>query len=192
MKKRHCLPLLISCLLSCGGKKDIVSNDSEISTQNEPSATTNQEIATKNEAQLGVINDTTIEYKAQKESEKSKEEEIAQSKINKSGHFSISYKLEIIEVKQECQECGRKKRDTYLKFPELDFSKYGNENEIKKLWEKHKKEVEDEIYGKGGSNIQFLSNLGSIVGGSCKVSRSKNHDWYSERESIFEKRTFKN
>ena len=98
----------------------------------------------------------------------------------------INYKVEIIEVQSECQNCGKNKKVNYVKFPKLNLSEYGREEEIQKLWEEHKSIVKKEF-------ISALEEINNILAplDPCKPVSSKRHDWYSESNSTFLNKTFK-
>lgn len=185
--------LITSLLVSCGGgRKEISSgNEKNESTQNQI-ATSNQKAATKNETIDPAENVSQSFESTEDKSHGPSQDELNYIKSQKKSNASIKYKLEIIEVTSECQDCGKRKRNTYVKFPDLDFAKYGREDQIKKLWEQHKSEVEEEIFGGGLLNHSATRKMGSILGGmeTCKATR-KSHDWYSDRESTFLNKTFK-
>jgi len=103
--------------------------------------------------------------------------------------YDINYKVEFIEVQSECQNCGKNKKDNYVKFPKLNLSEYGREEEIQKLWKEHKSIVENEILG-GHPAAIIMTNILSPRD-QCKSVSSKIHDWYSESKSTFLNKTFK-
>jgi hypothetical protein len=190
---KHLISILIfTILVSCGGQKEVSSgNEKNESTQNQI-ASSNQESASKNETIKDAENISQKTESSEDKSHGPSQDELNYIKSQKTSNTSINYKLEIIEVTRECQDCGKRERNTFIQFPDLDFAKYGKEEQTKKLWKKHKSDVEEEIFGGGLLNHGATRRMGSILSGmeTCKATR-KSHDWYSDRKSTFLNKTFK-
>lgn len=185
--------LITSLLVSCGGgRKEISSGNEEIESTRNQIATSNQESATKNETIDPTENVSQNFESTEDKSHGPSQDELNYIKSHKASNASINYKVEIIDVRSECQDCSKKEQNTYVKFPDLDFTKYGREDQIKKLWEQHKSQVEEEIFGGGLLNHSATRKMSFILSGAerCEATR-KSHDWYSDRKSTFLNKTFK-
>ena len=77
-----------------------------------------------------------------------KNNEITETKKKNSSVFSINYDLKEKSEIWQCNNCSHQfETTTFIEFPILDFDNYENENEIKELWEKHKKKIWDDYFG---------------------------------------------
>ena len=124
--------------------------------------------------------------------EKEKQEQIEEEKEKfaawkKNTRFSISYKVEIVSKINKCSYCSYKKVYKELNFPNINFSKYGNEQYIKKLWDEHKQIIEKEIIGNSG--FRDAAKVGSIFNSECANCGSPR---IRDTKSTFENKVFKN
>jgi hypothetical protein len=124
-----------------------------------------------------------------------KEEQIEEEKqkfVNwkENTRFSISYKVEIVSNIIKCSYCSYKKVYKELNFPNINFSKYGNEQYIKKLWDEHKQIIEKEIIGyRSILDHPVLDRFGSILNSGCANCGSPR---LRDTKSTFENKVFKN
>ncbi len=193
MKKHVLIALVIGLgltflIVSCGDNNMTKSQNEKNESSKSQKASFNQVASTSNETKIKNAEDKlgikSSDTKLKSASDIKKTDQRSEAANNK----NINYRLEIITEHSECQDCGRKGRDKYLKFPELNFSKYKNEKEIKDLWEKHKKIVENEILGSRGFwDHPVLGKFGSIVKPEC--SRCGGYI-FRDKKSTFQSKTF--
>jgi ribosomal protein L32 len=132
----------------------------------------------------------------EKKKEKGKNEKIEEEKRKytnwkKNTRFSIPYRVEIVKYISKCSYCRHEYVYKELNFPNLNFSNYGNEKYIKKLWDEHKQIIEKEIIGYRGFFNQSVFRDVTII---LEDRKCKNcgHQLIEDKISTFQNKFFKN
>lgn len=130
------------------------------------------------------------EKKEKEKNEKIEEEKRKYTDWKKNTRFSIPYRVEIVKDIIKCSYCSWEDVNKKLNFPNLNFSNYGNEKYMKKLWDEHKQIIEKEIIGyRGFLSHSVFGTLATIISMKCN---NCGHRLIKDKTSTFENKVFKN